>query len=77
MDNNHVHAVGSKVWVLTAEDTWVKATVTQLHDESGEVTIVQEDGTKVRLAREKCPLQNSGRPLEVCPADAMTASIEA
>ena len=67
MDEDHVHAVGSEVWVLTAEDTWLKAIVKQLHDESGEVTVTREDGVEAKLPREKCPLQNMGRPVEVKP----------
>jgi len=56
--------VGSQVWVLTAEDTWLKAEVTKLHDQSGEVSVKREDGVEAKLAREKCPLQNVGRPVE-------------
>jgi hypothetical protein len=65
MNSDAVHVVGSKVWVLTAEDTWLKAQVTQLHDDGQEVTVKLEDGSEKRLPAAKCPLQNHGRPVEV------------
>lgn len=66
MGTDHVHAIGSPVWVLTAEDTWLKGTVTKLHDSTVEVTVKQEDGQEVKIKSEKCPLRNVGRPVEVC-----------
>jgi hypothetical protein len=61
----HVHAVGSKVWVRSADDTWLKGKVAALHEATAEVSVKLEDGNEVKIKAELCPLQNSGRPVEV------------
>eukprot|EP00873_Tetraselmis_striata_P040360 jgi/Tetstr1/460624/TSEL_005822.t1 len=65
MDADSVHVVGSAVWVLTAEDTWVCGTVSALHEDGKEVTVALEgDAGERRLPAADAPLQNSGRPVE-------------